>query len=229
MQIKVISMMGKLYEWHVKVGHVESTFHSPILDNLSKGTPATSSLFHSLPLVVGDMANHEIIAHVRLLLCGIVMRGFVKNRPEHNHKKSGFDELWESEMDGVPKKVREYLEKWHERAHTRGTNSDIESVMMDMIQTSWAVGKCHVIFLSVYWHKGVMKLQWKNEWYLLFMIQLLCTGSSIHIAVKSYCSFQTLCVRWLVCVSGVIWFSMSVVLYAQAWNLHDKSLLNYGP
>ena len=37
-------------------------------------------------------------------------------RIEHNYQKSGFD-LWETEMDGVPKKVREYLEKWHERAH----------------------------------------------------------------------------------------------------------------
>ena len=73
MQIKVISMMGKLYEWHVKVGHVESTFHSAILDNLSKGTPARSYLFHSLSLVVGDMANYELITHVKLLLCGNVM------------------------------------------------------------------------------------------------------------------------------------------------------------
>ena len=71
-------MIGKLYEWHVKVSHVESTFHSAILDNLSKGTPATSFLFHSLPLVVGDMANYELITQVKLLLCGNVMWRFSK-------------------------------------------------------------------------------------------------------------------------------------------------------
>ena len=98
---------------------------------------------------------------------------------------------------------------------TCGTNSDEESFMMDTIQTSWAVGNCHFIFLSVYLCKSVMKLQ--------------CIGSSIHIAVNSYSSFQTLCEMacmfgWVVFYGfGCQWF-----LYAQACNLHGIFRVNYG-